>query len=296
MKKEVAVSIIIPFYSHKDWLLESLESVFSQTFKDFEVILINDGSQEDISDIINTYGDKIVYLTQVNQGPAAARNYGISIAKGKYIAFEDSDDLWLPNKLEKQIGFMESCGAEWSHTGFYYWWPNNNKLSIVDVTREYGDIYMQRFISVKMATPCVVIRRDLLEKERLSFPVEYRNGEDGVLFTKIAQNHPVALVEEPLAKIRMRGVNSNSHAIERFRLGALQYKKMCANRKSFPSMMIFIKSIYYIYSKLFNGRITKKNEFFAKCLWTIPFGLERIYVRYLAKHANKDKKYYLPVQ
>ena len=287
------VSVIIPFYSHRDWLKESLESVFSQTYKDFEVILVNDGSKEDITDIIDQYGDKIIYREQENQGPAAARNHAMSIAKGKYIAFEDSDDIWLPEKLEKQIKFMEDRDAVWSHTGFYYWWPKDNRIKIIDVSRDYGDIYMQRFVSVKMATPCVVIKKQVLDDEQLSFPVEIRNGEDGYLFTKIAKNHPVALIQEPLAKIRMRGTNSNSHAIERFRLQADSYDKLKMQKETTPGMLLFIKSIYKLYSKLFVGEITPTKEFIAKCFWTIPFGMERMYVRYLAKQSKKDEKYIL---
>ena len=154
------VSVIIPFYSHKEWLDETLDSVFTQTLKDIEVVLVNDGSHEDISEIIKKYSSKIIYLTQENKGPAAARNYGMSVAKGEYIAFEDSDDVWLPTKLEKQISFMKKQNLVWSHTGFYYWWPESNKLKEVNVSREFGDIYKQRFVTVKMATPCVVVRRD----------------------------------------------------------------------------------------------------------------------------------------
>lgn len=287
------VSVIIPFYNHRDWLEETLKSVFSQTYKDYEVILVNDGSKEDITDIIDKYGDKIIYREQANQGPAAARNLAMRIATGKYIAFEDSDDIWLPEKLEKQITFMEESGAVWSHTGFYYWWPEDDKTKIVDVSRDYGDIYKQRFVSVKMATPCVVIKKQVLDDEHLSFPVELRNGEDGYLFTKIARNHPVALVQEPLTKIRMRGTNSNSHAIERFRLQAASYDKLKKHKETIPGMILFIKSIYKLYSRIFTGKITPTKEYIAKCFWTLPFSMERIYVRYLAKHSNKDEKYIL---
>lgn len=287
------VSVIIPFYSHKDWLTEALESVFSQTLNDIEVILVNDGSKEDISDLLMRYGDKLIYIEQDNKGPAAARNKGLSVATGEYVAFEDADDIWYPNKLEKQIAFMKKIDAVWCHTGFYYWWPERNKYKLVDTSRDYGDIYLQRFVSVKMATPCVVIKKCILDKENIVFPENLRNGEDGALFTQIAKNHPVALISEPLAKIRMRGANSNTHAIERIRLQADEYLSIKNNQLKVGKIILFIKKIYYYESKLLKGDITQTKETIAKLLWAFPFIIERIYVRYLAKHVHKDDRFIL---
>lgn len=287
------VSVIIPFYSHKGWLEESLESVFNQTFDDFEVILVNDGSKEDITDLINKYQGRVLYFEQENQGPAAARNFGISKASGKYIAFEDSDDIWHPSKLEKQIAFMEERNLLWSHTGFNYWWPETGKESPIDVSLVYGDIFFQRHISIKIATPCVVIDREFLIKEGLLFPVQLRNGEDSEMWGRIAKLQPLGLVQEPLVNIRMRGTNSYSHAIERFRIGAEAYVNLKNSKEKFPKGILMIKRIYYIYSKVFKGEITPVKEFIAKCLWTVPYAIERVYVKRLAKRSNKNEKYIL---
>lgn len=287
------VSIVIPFYSHKDWLIESLESVFSQTYHDYEVILVNDGSKEDLSDLLETYKDKIIYLEQENKGPGAARNLGMKYARGKYIAFEDADDLWLPNKLEIQIPFMEERNLIWSHTGFFNWWPETGHLQKVNVGKDYGDIYIQRLISVRTATPCIVIERKYLVDNCLMFPEDIRNGEDGAFYTSISQCCPIGLVLQPLAKVRIRGKNSNTHAIERFRLNATTYLRLKEKKGDIPNMVVNIKHIYYFFSKLFPGRITPIKEFFAKCLWFFPYVFERIYIRYLARTINKEEKYIL---
>lgn len=244
-KDNPTVSIIIPFYSHKEWLKESLESVFAQTFKDYEVILVNDGSKEDISDILDTFKEKIVYIEQDNKGPGAARNKGMSKAKGRFIAFEDADDIWLPNKLEKQIPFMDERNIIWSHTGFYNWWPDTNKLQQVNVSRDYGDIFVQRLISVRTATPCIVINRDFLISNDLKFPEDIRIGEDGAFYTSISKICPIGLVLQPLTKVRMRGSNSNTNAVERFRLNATSYLRLKDNRDC-PHLVVFIKKIYYL--------------------------------------------------
>lgn len=285
------VSIIIPFYSGKEWLKEALESVFNQTFKDYEVILVNDGSKEDVSDIIVQYKGRINYFEQINQGPAAARNLGISKATGKYIAFEDSDDIWMPTKLEKQVTFMEKLDLMWSHTGFNYWWPESNKLRSIDVSRIFGDINLQCYISIKIATPCVMINREFLLKENLWFPENKRNGEDSDMWGSIAKLQPIGLVQEPLVNIRMRGSNSYSHAVERFQIGAEAYNKLKLDSTGMPKGILRIKRIYYIYSKLFKGKVTPFKEFLAKCMWTVPYAIERVYVKKLIRNSNKDDKY-----
>lgn len=106
------VSVIIPYFNSAQTLLRTLDSVRMQTFKDFEIILINDGSTDQSEDIVNDYFQKFndlryTHLRQVNQGPSEARNKGIYHSSGEYIAFLDSDDSWEPHKLEIQIEFME---------------------------------------------------------------------------------------------------------------------------------------------------------------------------------------------
>ena len=101
------VSVIIPFYSQLNWLYEAIESVLAQTYPIHEIILIDDRSKENLTTILEKYGNKVKYVRQKNEGPATARNNGIRMATGDYIAFEDSDDIWLPTKIEKQVAFME---------------------------------------------------------------------------------------------------------------------------------------------------------------------------------------------
>ena len=107
------VSVIIPAYKSAEFIVETLASVFAQTFRNFEVIVINDGSPdaEELEQAITPYREKILYLKQENRGPAGARNTGIRHARGKYVAFLDSDDCWLPDYLASQIKLLE--GTPW---------------------------------------------------------------------------------------------------------------------------------------------------------------------------------------
>ena len=107
------VSVIIPTYGHAALILRTLDSVFAQTFQDYEVIVINDGSPDNTAQILAPLisAGRIQYFEQSNQGVAAARNFGIANSKGKYIALFDDDDLWPPDKLEWQVAEIESCQA-----------------------------------------------------------------------------------------------------------------------------------------------------------------------------------------
>src|SRR5215467_1463918 len=105
-----SVSVIIPAYNTARYIGEALDSVFGQTYRDFEVIVINDGSPdtEALEAVLRPYLDRIVYLKQENRGPAAARNLGIHQARGEYIAFLDSDDCWVEEYLARQMSMFDA--------------------------------------------------------------------------------------------------------------------------------------------------------------------------------------------
>src|SRR5579864_775617 len=103
------VSVIIPAFNAADYIAAALESVLAQTFPDYEVILVNDGSPDTqrLEQAIEPYASRIIYLTQENRGPSAARNLGIRHARGEWLALLDSDDAWLPHYLSEQLRFLQ---------------------------------------------------------------------------------------------------------------------------------------------------------------------------------------------
>src|SRR6476660_1471039 len=101
------VSVIIPVYNGTCYLRAALESVFAQTYRPFEVIVVDDGSLDDSGVIAQSFDD-VRYIHQENQGVAAARNNGIEVARGEFLAFLDQDDLWTPEKLKLQMGHLLS--------------------------------------------------------------------------------------------------------------------------------------------------------------------------------------------
>jgi glycosyltransferase involved in cell wall biosynthesis len=108
MKNAVKVSVIIPTYNAAQFVTAAIDSVLAQTFQDVEILVVDDGSTDDTKNTLAKYGDRIEYLYKQNGGVAKARNYAIERAQGEYVAFLDADDLWLPEKLAKQIALFES--------------------------------------------------------------------------------------------------------------------------------------------------------------------------------------------
>jgi glycosyltransferase involved in cell wall biosynthesis len=102
------VSVIIPAYNVAPYIAEALESLFAQTMPDFEAIVINDGSTDEIEAALQPYRDRIIYIKQKNSGVMAARNAGLRAARGRYIALLDGDDLWAPRFLETLVGALEA--------------------------------------------------------------------------------------------------------------------------------------------------------------------------------------------
>ena len=134
--KDDLISIIIPVYNAEKFLDETINTVLNQTYKNFELILVNDGSKDKSVDVIKKYNDKRIKLidNKNNKGAALSRNDGIRKAKGRYICFLDADDLWNKEKLEKQINFMKEKECAFSFTGYEFanenGIPNGKKVYI----------------------------------------------------------------------------------------------------------------------------------------------------------------------
>ena len=106
------VSVVIPAFNRAQNLQRAIDSVLIQHFKDFELIVVDDGSTDNTNEVVQSFGSRVRYLFQKNQGPGAARNTGVEHASGKWIAFLDSDDVWQPNKLARQVEWTEQMGAD----------------------------------------------------------------------------------------------------------------------------------------------------------------------------------------
>ena len=128
-----AVSVVIATYNRARFLPETIDSVLGQRFRDFELIVVDDGSTDDTPELLKSYGDRIRILCQENRGPAAARNLGIRHARGRWISIQDSDDLSAPDHLESLFAFAEKnpdCGMVFAN-GAYLAGPEHNRETII---------------------------------------------------------------------------------------------------------------------------------------------------------------------
>lgn len=123
MIKEL-VSIVVPVYNVEDFIGQTIESVLNQTYTQWELILVDDASRDKSVEIIQSYKEKDdrirLFQLETNSGAAVARNTGIDMAQGQYLAFLDGDDYWLPDKLSHQLSFIKDKGATFTYTGFAY--------------------------------------------------------------------------------------------------------------------------------------------------------------------------------
>jgi glycosyltransferase involved in cell wall biosynthesis len=198
------VSVIIPTYNYGRFIDESLKSVFDQTFQDFEIIVIDDGSSDDTAQRIDSYGNRIRYFRQQQKGPAAARNLGIRESKGEFIAFLDADDFWYSTKLEKQLklfrtnprlGMVLTDNALFDDGGIYKDYVNKKGYLFS------GDLVSNIFLRSGVVTPTVMVRRRVFEKVGM-FEENLYIAEDDNMWIRIAVEYEVDIVDESLAQIR----------------------------------------------------------------------------------------------
>lgn len=170
MKKDL-ISIIVPVYNSEKFIENTIESVINQTYDSWELILVNDCSTDKSEEIIKKYiNDKIKLINlERNSGAAVARNKGIEVANGKYIAFLDSDDVWKKEKLEKQINFMKNNKCVFSFTGYEFADENLKNLGrIVKVPQKIN--YKQALKNTTISTITVMLEVEALGKELVKMP------------------------------------------------------------------------------------------------------------------------------
>ncbi|OBT02716.1 hypothetical protein A9257_20865 [Vibrio cyclitrophicus] len=162
---ENKVSIIVPIYNVESIIINTIESVLKQNYRDWELLLIDDSSTDGTRQVLERYSDKDArikcFFSEINLGAGGARNIGLELATGRFIAFLDSDDLWHPNKLEKQISFMKSRNAPICHTSFSFINEDGEpRKGGVDVSESVSLIDNLR--STEIATSTAVIDRNLV--------------------------------------------------------------------------------------------------------------------------------------
>ncbi|RKY09255.1 MAG: hypothetical protein DRP56_02880 [Planctomycetota bacterium] len=203
------ISVIIPAFNSEATISRAINSVLAQTYSDYEIIVVDDGSTDGTSGVVRSYGNKVKYIYQENAGPAAARNTAITSARGQWLAFLDDDDEWLPTKLQKQIHLLEAnAQLKWCCTNRYQTdgkrkitFGNEQKITTALQNRDYFESYFLADAKGQcpIITTCLMIHRGLFD-ELGGFDPHYVRGQDLDMWWRIAHHYSqIGYIAEPLA-------------------------------------------------------------------------------------------------
>ena len=237
MKKKIpSVSVIIPTFNRASWIAGAIDSVLEQTFKNFELLVIDDGSADNTTEIVASYEDQLKYFYQPNKGPSAARNSGIKKAEADLVTFLDSDDRWHKEKLETQVDLMaQNPNVKICYTD-EIWIRNNKRVNPKKIHQKYsGWIYQQCLPLCIISPSSVMIHREVFEKVGL-FDENLLVCEDYDLWLRISQQYPITFIDKSLIIKNGGHADQLSHRLmgmDRFRVRAME--KMLQNSSLSPS-------------------------------------------------------------
>lgn len=245
---EEMVSIIIPTYNREEYIVRSVQSILQQTYDKYEIIIVDDGSTDHTEQIVRKLAEeekRIRYIKlEENQGVSHARNVGIEAAQYDYIAFQDSDDEWLPNKLELQMQLMSESSEE---TGLVFCRMSGidrdgkNRFVCPDWSIEKeileGNIFLRLLRANVIGTPCMLVRRKCLEKVG-GFKESLTCLEDWEWVLRVAKNYRIGFIDEILVEVhKLPGsvsMNVVGYLITRCYIVSLYRKEMLQDKSLIP--------------------------------------------------------------
>ena len=301
MKKNSNVSIIIPTYNCARLIGRAIESVLNQTYRDFELVIVDDGSTDNTEEIIKEFqkkDERIKYICHdKNKGGSAARNTGIKVARGEYIAFQDSDDEWLPGKLKKQMEVFKNISSKVGvvYTGF--WRITDNKKTYIPeswVKQKDGNIYFELLKGNFVGTPTILIKKKCFQKVGI-FDEKLPRLQDWELVIRLSKYYDFKCIDEPLliSYYTTDSISANHKAlIEALELILTKHYKKFNNYKKILSRHYFdLGRILYLDEDLISGR-----RYFIKAVKKYPLNIKYL-LAYLVsffglKTFNKVTKIY----
>ncbi len=202
------VTVLMPVYNGSKYLEDAIESILRQTYSHFEFLIINDGSTDDTPKILKSFAqyDKRIRLVNrdANHGLTSCLNLGLKIAMGRFIARMDADDISLPERIERQISFMENnpsvgiCGSSVR-------WMENEKETISQFPQDHKDIVCHNLFAPALAHPSVIMRKDALAANSLKYSTDYLYAQDYEFWTRCSRHMQMANLNEILLVLRRHG-------------------------------------------------------------------------------------------
>ncbi|OGW78006.1 MAG: hypothetical protein A3C51_01665 [Omnitrophica bacterium RIFCSPHIGHO2_02_FULL_46_20] len=228
------VSVVIPTFNGEKYLEDAILSVFAQTYKDYELIIVDDGSKtREVEKICKKYYDRLKYIRQENRGISAARNNGIVNSNGKYIALLDDDDLWAPEKLEKQVKYYEELKRQGRNVGLIYTGHQvigeDNEVQSSFLYKSSGYNYKILLFIDFIGTPSSVMVDKAVLDDVGTFDEALARSQDFDLWLRIAEKYEIYSINEFLIKYRNRAGSFSKQPDIKVRCTNLVLGKMLAD-------------------------------------------------------------------
>ena len=255
------VSVIIPTYNRRAMLLEAIDSVLAQSTRAFELIVIDDGSNDGTAEHLKSLGDNMRTARLEHCGPAAARNRGVAMANAPLIAFLDSDDLWAPTKLERQLDFMRAnpdCAILQTSE---IWIRDGRRVNPgIRHRKRAGDIFVDSLRTCLISMSATMMRADLFRSFG-GFDEVMTAAEDYDLWVRILIDHEAGLLDEPL--VTRRGghpdqTSAATTAIDRFRILALT--KLLADNRLSPARRTTVVEVLAEKCRIYAGGLARRGR------------------------------------
>jgi hypothetical protein len=255
------VSVIIPTYNRRAMLREAIDSVLAQSFRAFELIVVDDGSTDGTADYLKSLNDSIRFKTIEHRGPAAARNRGVELARAPMLAFLDSDDLWAPRKLECHVAFMRANPACAISQTDELWMRNGRRVNPgARHLKRAGDIFVDSLRTCLISMSATMMRTDLF-RALGGFDEIMAAAEDYDLWLRILIDHEAGLLDEPL--VTRRGgrpdqTSAATPALDRFRILALA--KLLADEGLSPARRSAVSDVLAEKCRIYAAGLRKRNH------------------------------------
>lgn len=286
-KTNPKVTIILPTYNRAHLVSRAVTSVLNQTYQDFELIIVDDCSIDNTEEIIENFckqDQRVICIKHSrNKGGNAARNTGIKAARAEYIAFQDSDDEWLPGKLEKQVELLENMSRDEAGVVYTAFWRIEGKDKTYNpgnIKNKEGNIQAELLKGNFITTPSVLIKKECFEKAGL-FDEDFPRLQDWEMWLRVAKYYHFKYINEPLLNsyYYADSISANSQAlIKALELIVTKYfTEIGKERKLLAKYYIDIATLF-----LKDGNMGKGRRYLIKSLTVDPFRLKRIVILFLS--------------
>jgi glycosyltransferase involved in cell wall biosynthesis len=232
-----SITVVMSVYNGEKYLAEAIQSVIDQTFTDFEFVIIDDGSNDNTLEIIQSFmssDSRIVLRSRKNKGLVASLNEGLAIAKGKYVARMDADDISLPTRFEKQFSFLENnfdigvCGS-WIEV-----FGENFKKKLWKMPTRDEELKPKLLFSVPFAHPSVMIRKNIIDQSGLRYKTDYKDAEDYKFWLDLSTHTQFSNIPEVLIRYRYHK-ESISHVAD-YKCGDERFQTISSIQKEVLSL------------------------------------------------------------